>query len=73
MSPRTTERRVLDNVREQSGLNTPAPTEETATAAPRRFRLTPLQTLLLAVFLIVDVCVLGLLFLLVTNRIALPF
>jgi len=73
MSPRTTERRVLDNVREQSGLNTPAPTEETATPGPRRFRLTPLQTLLLAVFLIVDVCTLGLLFLLVTNRIALPF
>ena len=73
MSPGTTERRVLDNVREQSGLTAPAPTEETTSPAPRRFRLTPLQTLLLAVFLFVDVCVLGLLFLLVTNRIALPF
>jgi hypothetical protein len=73
MSPGTTERRVLDNVREQSGLNAPAPTEETATPAPGRFRLRPLQTLLLAAFLVVDVCVLGLLFLLVTNRIALPF
>ena len=73
MSPRTIERRVLDNLREQSGLTAPAPAEEIAPPAPRRFRLTPLQTLLLAVFLFVDVCVLGLLFLIVTNRIAIPF
>jgi hypothetical protein len=64
---------VLDNVREQSGLTAPASAEETAPPVTRRFRLRPLQTLLLAAFLVVDVCVLGLLFLLVTNRIALPF
>ncbi len=73
MSPGTTERRVLDNLREQSGLTAAEPAETTAPPAPRRFRLTPLQTLLLAVFLIVDVCVLGLLFLFVTNRIPLSF
>jgi hypothetical protein len=73
MSPGTTERRVLDNLREQSGLNAPAPAEESAPDAPRRFRLTPMQTLLLAVFLLADACVLGVLFLLVTNRIPVPF
>jgi hypothetical protein len=34
--------------------------------------LTPRQSLLLAVFFFVDICVLGLLFLLITNRIGLP-
>ncbi len=72
MSPGTSERRVLDSLRETAGLNSAAPAEETP-PAPRRFRLTPGQMLMLALFLVVDVCVLGVLFLLVTGRLGLPF
>ncbi len=72
MSPRTTEKRVLDNLREQSGLTQTEPEVEPLAPAPRRFPLTPRQSLLLALFVFVDVCVLGLLFLVVTNRIGLP-
>ncbi|HLC05385.1 MAG TPA: hypothetical protein VJK02_20305 [Anaerolineales bacterium] len=72
MSPRTTERRALDNLREQAGITQTEPEVEPLAPAPRRFPLTPRQSLLLALFLFVDVCVLGLLFLVVTNRIGLP-
>ncbi len=73
MSPGTSERRVLNNLREQSGLTAPAPVDEAAPPAAGGFRLTPMQILLLAAFLLADACVLGLLVLLVTNRITLPF
>jgi hypothetical protein len=73
MPHRTTQRRALDNLREQAGLTQTESVEESRAPAPRRFPLTPRQSLLLALFLVVDVCVLGLLFLLVTKRIALPF
>ncbi len=68
----TTERRVLDNLREQAGLTQPAMVEEPPSPGSRRFPLTPRQSLLLAVFFFVDICVLGVLFLLITNRIGLP-
>jgi hypothetical protein len=68
----TTERRALDSLREQAGLTQPPAVEEPLGPERRRFPLTPRQTLLLAVFLFVDVCVLGLLFLVVTQRVGLP-
>jgi hypothetical protein len=73
MSPRTTEKRALDSLRERAGLNSPVQEEDVAPPAERRFPLTPGQTLMLALFLIVDVCVLGVLYLLVTARLSLPF
>lgn len=73
MSPRTTEKRALDSLRERAGLNAAAQAEEVEPPAARRFALTPGQMLMLALFLLVDVCVLGVLFLLVTGRLSLPF
>ncbi|MGA2112225.1 MAG: hypothetical protein ABSG98_08770 [Anaerolineales bacterium] len=65
---------MLDNLRERAGYEPPEdelPPEETR--RPLRFHLTPAQSLLLAVFLFLDVCVLGALCLLVTQRVFLPF
>jgi len=65
---------MLDNLREQAGYE-PSPDEVPAEETHRhsRFPLTPVQSLFLAVFLFLDVCVLGALCLLVTQRVFLPF
>ena len=65
---------MLDDLRESAGFGEPGeeqPPEETS--RPFRPPLTPTQSLLLAVFFFLDVCVLGALCLVVTQRVFLPF
>lgn len=64
---------MLDDLRQRAGYEPPEEETPQETSRRSRFPLTPVQTLLLAVFLFLDVFVLGALCLLVTQRVFLPF
>jgi hypothetical protein len=64
---------MLDDLRQRAGFGEIPEEPPEETRRPFRAPLTPAQSLLLAVFFFLDVCVLGALCLVVTQRVLLPF